>query len=255
MSLTILGTDPCWNVLYEQIKIVRPDLCNKNILLCVNCVNFQQNKKTIVWLHESPPLIKNIIDQINNNPNFFNNIKVYTCIDFLLKYSFTKYIHPSNSTWIQNPKYMPKKNKLISMISSNKNFTNGHAVRHKIIKNLPNCVDLYGSGFNKINDKNQGLEEYYFSIAVENDDTDSYFSEKLIDCFLTCTIPIYWGSKKAASLFNGDGIIWLNDLNDICSLTNTDYINRLSAVKENYNIAIKENIDPIKSLIKILEEN
>jgi hypothetical protein len=255
MSLIILGTDPCWKVLHEQVKVLRPELCDKNILLCVNCFLKQQNTKTIVWLHESPAIVKNIIDEIDNNPDQFKDTIVYTCVESLLKYSFVRYIHPSNSTWISNPKYMPTKTKLVSMISSNKNFTHGHSLRHSVIQNLPYCVDLYGRGFKEISNKSEGLEQYCFSIAIENDDTDCYFSEKLLDCFLTCTIPIYWGAKKVSTIFNNDGILWLNDTKDICSLTYMDYNSRTKAIQENYNIAINQNIDPINSLIKILEEN
>lgn len=255
MSLNIIGTDPCWKILHEQVKVSNSDLCNKNILVCINCFIKHPNLKTIVWLHESPAIIKDIIYQIKENPDNFNHTVVYTCIDELQKYPFVRYMHPSHSTWISKPKFMPYKSKLVSMISSNKNFTAGHSLRHKVIQNLPSCVELYGRGFKDIENKSEGLEDYYFSIAIENDDTDSFFTEKLLDCFLTCTIPIYWGSKKVSSIFNNDGIIWLNDIKDICSLTNIDYNARIKAVEENYNIAIKENVDPLKSLIKILEEN
>lgn len=255
MSLTILGTDPCWNFLSNQLRDSHPYLFSKNILLCVNCFNFQKNKKTIIWLHESPALTKNVIEKIKENPEMFKDTVVYSCVESLFKYPFVKYIHPSNSSWISEPKYVPKKLKLISMISSNKNFTEGHAVRHKVIKNLPNCIDLYGRGFNEIKNKSEGLNDYCFSIAIENDDSDLYFTEKLLDCFLTCTIPIYWGSKKISSVFNPEGILWLNEINNICSLTYLDYNNKIEAIKENYQKALEQNISPMQSLIKILEEN
>lgn len=255
MSLTVIGTDPCWNVLYKKLTQTRPELCQKNILLCVNCFVKQENVKTIVWLHESPPLIKNIINELINEPYKFKDVTVYTCIESLFNYDFVKQLHPSNSSWITSPKYMPSKSKLISMISSNKNFTHGHAIRHEVIKNLPYCVDLYGRGFKEIQNKEEGLEPYCFSIAIENDDTECYFTEKLLDCFLTCTVPIYWGPKKISKIFNNNGIIWLNDIKDICSLTYMDYNSRIDAIKENYNIALEQNVDPMLSLIKILEEN
>jgi hypothetical protein len=255
MNLHIIGTDPCWNILFEKIKIEHPEFYSKKLLICVNC--FYQNPylKTIIWLHESPAITYNLINEIKQNPEKFNHTIIYTCIDELQKYPFVRYIHPSNSTWINKPSFMPKKSKLISMISSNKNFTQGHALRHNIIQNLPSCVDLYGRGFKEIQNKYEGLEEYYFSIAIENDNTDTYFSEKLLDCFLTCTIPIYWGCKKTSLIFNNSGIIWLEDIKNFCNLNEKDYEKRLDAVKENYKIALKENIDPFDSLLKILKEN
>jgi hypothetical protein len=257
MSLSIFGTDPCWSVLHSQLKESHPNLCEKNIALWINCQSVIPGIKNIIWLHESPAIVQNVVDNINNNPDYFinNQISVYTCIDDLQKYSFVKYIHPSNSTWIQNPSFMPVKSKLVSMISSSKKFTKGHEVRHNVINNLPYCVDLYGRGFREIQSKSEGLQDYCFSIAIENDDTNSYFSEKLLDCFLTCTVPIYWGSSSVDNIFNKDGIIRIKDINDICSLTYMDYNNRLDAVKENYHKALEQNISPMQSLIKILEEN
>ena len=257
MSLNIFGTDPCWSVLHKQLKQTHPHLFNKNITLSINCQSIIPNTKNIIWLHESPAIIKDAIYHVINNTEYYiaNNITVYTCIDDLQKYPFVKYMHPSNSAWIQDPCMLPLKTKLVSMISSNKNFTHGHQIRHHAINNLPHCVDLYGRGFKEIENKLEGLKDYCFSIAIENDNTNSWFTEKLLDCFLTCTIPIYWGSESVDNIFNKDGIIRIKDLNDICSLTYSDYNNRIEAVKQNYIKALEQNVSPMESLIKILEEN
>tara|TARA_Y100000592_G_C5474605_1_gene321516 strand:- start:208 stop:387 length:180 start_codon:yes stop_codon:yes gene_type:complete len=53
-------------------------------------------------------------------------------------------------------------------------------------------VEKYGSGAgNPIDKKEEGLTNYLFSLAIENSKIDNYFSEKLLDCFATSTIPIY----------------------------------------------------------------
>jgi hypothetical protein len=243
--------------MYKKIQIDFPDLYKKDITLSISTLNLINNTKNIIWLHESPAILQDLIKIIKNNQSYFidNNIIVYTCIDELQQYSFVKYIHPSNAAWIYDHSNIPIKTKLISMIASNKNFTNGHQIRHNIINNLPSCVDLYGRGFKEIKNKSEGLDSYYFSIAIENDDTNSYFSEKLLDCFLTHTIPIYWGAQSVDNVFNKNGIIRINSITDICSLSYLDYNDRIEAVKENYKKAIEQNITPMESLIKILEEN
>lgn len=257
MTLIIEGTDPCWFNLHEKLKTEREDLCNKNIYLAINHLNFQKNKKNIIWLHESPGLLVDLQNKIKNDFGFFinNNITVYTCIDELFDIPFVKSIHPSYLSWINPPSYMPNKTHLISMISSAKNYIKGHRIRQELIKNLPYCVDLYGFGFNPIENKKEGLEKYCFSIAIENDDTNTYYSEKILDCFLTCTIPIYWGTPNIIKIFDSNGIIFLKNIEDICNLTYTDYNNRLKAVENNFNIALQNCVDPYNSLIKILEEN
>jgi hypothetical protein len=44
---------------------------------------------------------------------------------------------------------------------------------------------------------------------MENGVYDSYWTEKVTDCFATGTVPIYWGSKKLLDFFESDGIIML----------------------------------------------
>ena len=109
--------------------------------------------------------------------------------------------------------------------------------------------------FNEIEKKDIGLVDYRFSIAIENDDTDCYFSEKLIDCFLTSTIPIYWGSKDVSKIFNDDGIIWLEDIKNLNDYDENYYTKKENAIKENYFIALQNNINPYDSLKNILIEN
>ena len=41
--------------------------------------------------------------------------------------------------------------------------------------------------------KAAALRPVMFHIAIENVSQRSYFSEKLLDCFLTRTVPVYWG--------------------------------------------------------------
>jgi hypothetical protein len=46
-----------------------------------------------------------------------------------------------------------------------------------------------------------------FHVAIENVSHDDYFTEKIIDCFLTRTIPVYWGCPNIGTFFDADGII------------------------------------------------
>ena len=43
-------------------------------------------------------------------------------------------------------------------------------------------------------------------------DKDYYFTEKLLDCFLSGTIPIYWGCPSIGDFFNTKGMIIFDDL-------------------------------------------
>jgi hypothetical protein len=85
----------------------------------------------------------------------------------------------------------------ICMISSSKNLTDQHKTRLQnvdfLMKNISSKVDLYGRGFTDFSDKAKLLSRYQFAIVMENVSQPHYISEKLTDCFLTQTYPIYYG--------------------------------------------------------------
>lgn len=113
---------------------------------------------------------------------------------------------------------------------------NGHRHRLSWAQKFQGQVDFYGRGFNEIQSKEEGLKDYMFSVAIENASYESYFTEKIQDCFATGTIPIYYGSPDIGKFFNPDGIISLTEDFDISSLTPELYYVKLDAVKENLEI-------------------
>jgi hypothetical protein len=82
------------------------------------------------------------------------------------------------------------------------------------------------------------LFESMFSLAIENNSEENYFTEKLIDCLATNTVPIYYGCSNIHEYFDIDGFIIVKDHNEaleiINELTPDDYWNRLSAIRNNF---------------------
>ena len=97
------------------------------------------------------------------------------------------------------------------MIASNKNMCEGHRLRLEWVDRIGDQLDLYGRGFKEIADKEEGLCDYMFSVAIENGQYETYFTEKLLDCFATGTIPVYLGAPDIGEHFNKDGIIDLTE--------------------------------------------
>lgn len=136
------------------------------------------------------------------------------------------------------------KSKLVSFITSNKQFTSGHIFRCQcaasVSKQIPS-VDLFGMGIRPIHGKIEGLKDYRFSVAMENGKVDHYFTEKILDCFLTGTIPIYHGCPNIGNYFNTDGFFIFDTeedlLNILKSLTSEAYEKRLDIIKENFDRA------------------
>lgn len=256
MGLIIKSIDECWLNVYKELNIPNEITKDKNLCLCIDILEPEEGMNNILWLHESPGIIGHLADEILNKKEYYfpKFKKIYTGIEKLLDYPNVHFVHPSNGAWVE-PKYLPTKTKNISMISSSKCGTLGHFIRVNLMNNLPKCVDLYGRHVNPIDSKNDALDSYRYSIAIENYNTDYYFSEKLLDCFLTCTIPIYWGPKFVNSTFNQKGIIWLDEVNDICNLDEKYYNDRIGVIKQNYEYALLHNVNPKNVMLKLINEN
>ena len=101
-----------------------------------------------------------------------------------------------------------------------------------------------------------------FSLCIENSIHPGYFTEKITDCILHKTIPIYWGCPDISEYYNSNGFIIFNTsdeaINIINNLTPDDYFNRLEFIEENYNKAFeyKDYIKTIKNkIIEIFKHN
>jgi hypothetical protein len=145
------------------------------------------------------------------------------------------------------------KSKLLSMTYSTKQHLPGHKLRHMIAKDvLPKTnknIDLFGTGTGKkLEMKSEALNDYRFSIEVENSFLPNYFTEKLLDCFATGTIPIYWGCPNVNDYFNTDGIIQFENVEDLAnilsSLDEEAYNSKKKAIEENYHTAMDKYLEP-----------
>lgn len=145
---------------------------------------------------------------------------------------------PYGTTWIrESDRKVYKKTKMTSLIASNKRWAEGHQLRHSAAALYKDRVDLMGGGYQAIDSKLEGLVDYRYSITIENSRLNSYFTEKLMDCFATGVVPIYWGCPKIGDFFDLNGIIMFNsvdDLNAILSgISEEDYQSRMPAIEYN----------------------
>jgi len=98
---------------------------------------------------------------------------------------------------------VPEKPHSLSWVTSSKHHRPGHKPRLAFLDRLRGAVefDLFGRGFRPIEDKWDGLAPYRYSLAVENFSGPYYWTEKLADCFLAWTMPIYFGCTNLADYF------------------------------------------------------
>jgi len=136
-----------------------------------------------------------------------------------------------------------EKSKLVSCVCSGQTMSEGHQLRLEIAQQLAESgqVDMYGKAFNYIPRKIDGLKDYMFSFAMENSCYESYFTEKLHDCLLTGTMPVYLGAPDIGDFYNIDGIIVMGRDDEGSVVFNSEvlteeyYYDHLDAVKDNYN--------------------
>ena len=183
------------------------------------------------WLLESKYVVPGIVEEIKLNlEEYFSRFKyIFTHDKELLDLDERFKWCPANGFWIKNARIYSK-SKMISFISSNKNFTIGHKKRLEWVNMIKDQVDLYGRGFREIESKEDALCDYMFSVSIENGFYSSYFTEKILDCFATGTIPVYMGSPDIGRYFNSDGIIQLTDEFDV---SEEIYYNKMDAIIDN----------------------
>ena len=116
------------------------------------------------------------------------------------------------------------KSRVLSVLVSAKNHTEGHAKRIEFVKRLKKYfgseIDVYGRGINEIEDKWDAIAPYKYHIALENSLAEHYWTEKLSDVFLSETFPIYYGSPNVDEYFPAESYRTI-DINDFGSAVHT----------------------------------
>ena len=206
----------------------------------LDALNDTSGKPTYIWLLESKQIIPQYYQWIIDNYEFVTSRVdgIFSCDkELCAKYPKISYSLINAVPWVQDRK-VHEKTKLVSMIASNKRMCEGHARRLQFVDKFKDKLDFYGRGFNEISCKEDGLRDYMFSVGIENAVYDTYFTEKLTDCFACGTIPIFYGCKGVTEYFNEDGIIFLDDNFDLSMLTKDLYYSRMDAIKDNFERSI-----------------
>ena len=116
-------------------------------------------------------------------------------------------------------------------------------LRHEIIQASGSNIDVFGNGYKPVGNKIEGLRDYRYHFAIENCKRDYWFTEKLIDCLMTGTLPIYWGCPSISKFFNTDGFILFDNLVELKEklklCTPEYYESKLPAIRENFECAHK----------------
>ena len=232
---------------------------------------FPSTIKTVdkrVFVAMEPDIISRISDQIIARQDEFDYVLTFD--KKILEGCKNSVLFEFGTKWVDFEKYShPQKMFSVSTVCGHKQISKNHILRKKLWykqDKLKIPTDFYISQYGGVevvnNNKVLGESKFplfdsMFFVCIENISQDYYFSEKLIDCLLCKSVPIYLGCTNIGNYFNMDGIIIANSVEDIInscnSLTEEDYRKKNVAIEENYNKALSW-IDYPKRLENKLKE-
>jgi hypothetical protein len=115
-------------------------------------------------------------------------------------YDFLKCVEPLEKTG------------MLSWVTSSGQARKGQRHRMTFLTELQKRVefDLWGRGFTPLADKWDGLAPYRYTLAIENHHGRYYWSEKLADCFLSWSMPIYYGCTHISDYFPPESMVQID---------------------------------------------
>ena len=161
---------------------------------------------------------------------------------------------PFGHTWFKPDQYEKNHQKefKISHLCGTLLKSYGHQMRHEILDRenefkVPTQFYKTIGNRHNIEDARIGKETVFgntqYGIAIENFSHRGYFTEKILDCFLLKTIPVYWGCSSISSFFKQEGIITFNNIDDLIfkinQLDKNYYNEHLDIINENYQLALQ----------------
>ena len=256
--MTMKIFDGGWDIdsSYPFLKYIKSKF---NIDFYVDTPLYNNNDNKKIYIQVEPNSVVNHHEFLTNNNSKYDYVLCHDAS--YIKTNGISYI-PS-VTWInpscyQNVDTSIKKFK-ISHMSGWKNFTIGHNVRQDIymyqslFTNFP--ITFFRSGVSPqlpninnnptiptlLEDKVVLFTDYQFSIIVENAKENNYISEKLVDCLIMKTIPIYYGCPNISKYYNTKGwiIIESSSSSDVLS----ELQERLKTLNESYYESFKDDIE------------
>ena len=238
-----------------------------------NFVGYDPNKNTfkILWIKESEEISKFKAHAIANCKKFD---AIITYDEGIMNQCDNAYFMEFGTAWVFDYDLSIPKKFQISHLTGFKEMTKGHIMRKKVHykqNKIKNPIDFYisrhGGVENSFDNKTLGdskspLFDSQFHICIENSRQKNFFTEKLIDCFVTKTIPIYWGCENIEKFFDTDGFFIAKEFKDIIKICNSlddnTYKEKLKYVENNFDLSQKyiTIIDRLEIVInKILKKN
>ena len=215
------------------------------------------NAIKVFWSNEPKEILPNIHQHILHNHSYYDLI--FTWDPILLNLgkpnikSFMMF-HCWCAEYAKECKGVFKKEFNVSTVVGDKRALPGHILRSNLWTNkdkinIPKKFyksskgsTITGEG-KLLGDTKYELFDSQFHIAIENINTLNMFTEKINDCMITKTVPIYWGPSNIGEIYNVKGIIQFNSIDDLIkkvnNITPETYEQMKPYIEDNYQRALK----------------
>lgn len=210
-------------------------------------------KNRVVKLVQEPPVPGSLTHRFVNHHS--SSVAVVRGHALSQPVNYTNAVHERGFLFIPS-KVPPRvggedKDQLASLVASTLNALPGHQARNRFIDEATAVlskygVDVFGRGRRLLERKEDALDRYMYSIAIENTSIPGYLSEKFTDVILRDAVPIYYGDPEATRLFPKEAFIQLADLSagalDDCLrlLGPSDYNRRLPYLRQAKDMLIRD---------------
>ena len=229
--------------------------------------NFTSRESYKIFCHVNEPTTSRWVEPIEHIIKHHKAYdKIVTSNSIILEKCKNAVFMIYGTTWLNKSKHHPdsfgkysddlenlNKELSISMVCGSLSGKTGYDLRHiifsnkekiKIKKNFFSSTRFPIYTYEKLpNDDKIHLFSSMYSVAIESTQEENYISEKLIDCLVTKTIPVYWGCPNVSDFF--DTSYWINIENIFVNDYSEDwYYKNLDKINENFKKSQKycENI-------------
>lgn len=156
------------------------------------------------------------------------------------------------------------KTKTLSTVCSNKQMSHTvHSQRYNFTmemkERLGDIFDVFGRGINPIDRKDEAMDVYRYTLAIENHQSTGHWTEKLSDAWLANCLPFYYGDPEYTSLFPADAaipidIFKMDEAEAIIrnAIVNGEYEKRLPAILEARRLILEKH-NLIATIVRVVE--
>lgn len=215
-------------------------------------LDIDETSKSEVYLIllESESIIPSVYKLLSEKADYFMNHSryIFTHSKSILSAFPNARFCPAYSVWYGTEKWggdasqSKLKTKMVSFVGCNKSIATMHFFRQEVTKHYVNScnVDVLGKAVGRFASCDEIYTKYRYNIAIENSRYDFYFTEKILNCFASRTVPIYYGCPSIGDFFNIDGIIVLEEPtiealdSALASCCIDDYKKREKAIEDNF---------------------